>query len=246
MENDFMYMIAVVAAGFAVNFSLRALPFVLFAGRRRDLPRWVGSLGAYVSPVIIACLIVYSYSGLQWRTAWPYLAGLLTVALQLARRNSLVSIVAGTALYMCLVNCGCVSVPSDRLESSAAHPFLRVTQRGIKFRDEYVTPAMVPRLLEKNDVPRDRTLHVLVDGDFDDQQALWVFKHNYLDKAGYTKSVMIHERHGTSGDARAKPDDNGVVVPYHKKFQTPKRGPGFSTAGRQQSQQGKQVRKTAR
>ena len=106
MGNEILYMLGIVAVGFAVNFGLRALPFALFAGRRCELPAWVKGLGAVVSPVIIFGLIVYSYSGLEWKAASPYIAGALTVALQLWRRNSLLSIVVGTITYMCLVDLG--------------------------------------------------------------------------------------------------------------------------------------------
>ena len=104
MADEVLYMSGVVAVGFAVNFALRALPFALFAGRRCELPTWVKGLGSIVSPVIICGLIIYSYSGLEWRQASPYVAGVLTVALQIWLRNSLMSIVAGTIAYMCLIN----------------------------------------------------------------------------------------------------------------------------------------------
>jgi len=214
MKSEILYMLCVVAAVFAANYALRALPFVAFGGRGRELPRWVSSLGAYVSPVIIAALIVYSYVGLKWRTPWPYIAGALTVGLQLWRRNPLMSIVAGTFLYMSLLSCGCVSVPSDNLKSTVAHPLVRVTRFGIKFQDKLVTPEESVKLLVKHGVPKDHTLHVLVDDDFDNQRILWVFKHNYLDRAGYTKSVWIHERRGESGKSDIKPPDGGVTIPY--------------------------------
>lgn len=105
MTEEVLYMLGIVAAGFAVNYSLRALPFVLFSAGGRNPPRWVERFGSLVSPVIIAALVVYSYSGLAWRTPAPYLAGAATIALQLWRRNPLVSIVAGTALYMLLLSC---------------------------------------------------------------------------------------------------------------------------------------------
>lgn len=103
MGSEAGYMLGVVAAGFAVNFGLRALPFVLFGGRGRELPKAVERLGAFVSPVIIACLIVYSYASLEWRTAAPYLAGLVTIALELRKRNPLLAIIAGTLVYMILL-----------------------------------------------------------------------------------------------------------------------------------------------
>ena len=105
MENDILYMSGIVAAGFLVNFALRALPFLFFGARRGPLPKWVERFGAFVSPVIIAGLIVYSFAGVEWRTSSPYVAAAITVGLQVWRRNPLLSIVAGTAAYMVLVRC---------------------------------------------------------------------------------------------------------------------------------------------
>lgn len=68
MSEEILYMSGVVAVGFAVNFGLRALPFLLFAGRDRKLPPCVERVAAVASPAIIACLVVYSYAGLEWRT----------------------------------------------------------------------------------------------------------------------------------------------------------------------------------
>ena len=200
MENEFLYMLAVVGAGWAVTYAMRALPFILFARRGRELPGWVSRFGSFISPVVIAALIVYSYSGLQWRTPWPYLAGALTVALQLWRGNPLVSIAAGTALYMALVSCcGCASAPREReLVDDASHPLIRFTNHGMKFRDRYVTPEEAVRLLEKNKVPKDATIHMLVDEDFAQPRATWVFQHNYLGKAGYRKAIVVHARRAES------------------------------------------------
>ena len=107
MREEIIYMCGIVAGGFAVNFGLRALPFVLFGGRNRAIPAWIDRASGFVSPVIIAALVVYSFAGLMWRTPWPYVAGAVAVVLQLWRKNPLVSIVAGTAVYMVLLNvCG--------------------------------------------------------------------------------------------------------------------------------------------
>ena len=98
-----LYLLSAVIIGWSVTFTLRALPFILFSRKSRDLPAWAGKLGNLISPVIIAALVIYSYSSLEWRTAAPYAAGALTVALQLWRRNPLASIISGTALYMALL-----------------------------------------------------------------------------------------------------------------------------------------------
>lgn len=103
MGDEIAYMLGVVAAGFAVNFGLRALPFVLFGRKGRLLPKAVEKLGAVISPIIIACLIVYSYASLGWRTAAPYVAGFVTIALELWKKNPLLAIIAGTLVYMALL-----------------------------------------------------------------------------------------------------------------------------------------------
>ena len=104
MRDEIWYMIGIVAAGFVVNFGLRALPFILFGGKDRTIPAWIDRVSGFISPVIIAALVVYSFAGLAWRTPWPYVAGVLSVVLQLWKRNPLLSIIAGTVIYMLLLN----------------------------------------------------------------------------------------------------------------------------------------------
>ena len=105
MRNEILYMIGIVAVGFVVNFGLRALPFILFGGKDRTIPSWIDRVSGFISPVIIAALVVYSFAGLAWRTPWPYVAGAVTVGLHVWKRNPLVSIIVGTALYMLLLDC---------------------------------------------------------------------------------------------------------------------------------------------
>ena len=97
-------MSGIVAAGFVVNFGLRALPFILFGGKDRKIPAWIDRVSGFISPVIIAALVVYSFAGSAWRTPWPYVAGIVTVALQVWKCNPLLSIVVGTVVYMLLLN----------------------------------------------------------------------------------------------------------------------------------------------
>lgn len=94
--------LGIFAVSWAVIYLLRALPFIICARSGGDRP-WLKAAEKWLSPVVIAILIVYSYAGLEWRTPWPYLAGVLVVALQLITKNGLLSIFAGTALYMILV-----------------------------------------------------------------------------------------------------------------------------------------------
>ncbi len=204
MEREILYMLGIVSVGFAVNYSLRALPFILFSGKDRELPPWIERFGKIVSPVIIAALIVYSYSGLEWYTLWPYLAGVLTIGLQVWKRNALVSIVAGTALYMLLLaNCGCASTP-DGLQFDAQHPAVSVSQSGVRFCDRPVRPEEVPDILEDYDIPKTRTIHIALDPNLKDlTQARTLM--GYLGRAGYSRPVLVTQRHGESFATGKKP-----------------------------------------
>lgn len=236
MENEFLYMSAVVAVGWAVTYAMRALPFVLFAGRgEKSLPPAVERFGDLISPVIIACLVVYSYSGLQWRTAWPYLAGALTVGLHVWKGNPLASIIAGTALYMCLVSCGCQTAP-EPLVYDRAHPLIRFSKLGLQFRGEFVSAKKAVELLEKHRVPKDSVIYILVDPDYDyvNDRTMWVFQHNCLGKAGYRRTMLVHERRAETINAQeqAKWPDGGVRGSPTEVLGTSQQGAGRRTTGK--------------
>ena len=198
MAEDVLHTAGIVAVAWAVTFGLRALPFLLFAGRGRDVPPSVERFGSIISPVIIAGLIVYSYSALEWRTAWPYIAGVLVVALQLWRRNALLSIIAGTVLYMCLLSAGCASNDYGDIVLDAAHPSIRYSTRGILIGERYVDPIKVPKILKSYDVPTDRVIHILVD-----EEAEHDLKHarafmGLLAHNGYRRSVLVTKKRAES------------------------------------------------
>ena len=212
MKEEILYMLGIVVVGFSVTYGLRALPFLLFAGRDRELPPWVERFGNVISPIIIACLVVYSYVGLRWKTPYPYLAGAVVVALQVWKRNPLTSIVAGTVLYMCLLSCGCTTARS--LELDAKNPAVRVSLQGVLFDDRFVTAAEVPARLRDYDVPKDRVIHILLDADVRDlRPARLVMAH--LRRAGYTRPVLVTKRHADSfvTDKKPKKGATGVVAP---------------------------------
>lgn len=234
MTDQIVYLAGVIAAAWLVTFLLRSLPFLLFAGKDRELPPSVERIAGYVSPVIIAGLIVYSYYGLytakyfvpakDW--AWPVLAGVLTVGLQLWKGNPLASILSGTVLYMCLIGLtGCTSVPVNTIHSSVAHPLIHITNNGVRYRDKTVMPDDIHKLLEKDHVSKAETLHVLVDPDFTDSRALWVFKNNQLNRYGYSKSIYMYgERQGISASAKEMEARDRAIqernpIHYERQFQ---------------------------
>lgn len=97
---------ALIAVMALVTFLTRALPFLLFDHEKRP-PARILALGRALPPAVMAMLIVYCLREVRFTqlSGWlpPLLAGGVTVALHLWKRNNLLSIFGGTALYMFLV-----------------------------------------------------------------------------------------------------------------------------------------------
>ena len=85
---------------------------------------------------------------------------------------------------------GCMT-SDETISFSYRNPLIRFTNNGLMFRDKYVTPKKAMELMEKHRIPKNVTIHLLVDEDYRDERAMWVFQRNYLARAGYTKSVLI-------------------------------------------------------
>jgi branched-subunit amino acid transport protein AzlD len=84
----------------------RFLPFLLFP-ENREPPAVVLYLGKVLPPAMMGLLVVYCLRSVDLtagsRGLPEFLAVAVTAALQLWKRNSLLSIAVGTALYMVLV-----------------------------------------------------------------------------------------------------------------------------------------------
>jgi branched-subunit amino acid transport protein AzlD len=99
------YVLGAFLAMAAVTLFCRAAPFLFFMKRRP--PAVVDYLQKYIPPMIMTVLVLGSYKGISFARA-PYglpelAAGLVVAALHLWKRNTLLSIFAGTALYMILI-----------------------------------------------------------------------------------------------------------------------------------------------
>ena len=97
---------ALVAVMAAVTILLRFLPFLIFRADR-PIPAYVVYLGHVLPPAIIGMLVVYCLKDTAV-TAAPHglpelIAALSVVGLQVWKRNSLISILSGTVIYMLLV-----------------------------------------------------------------------------------------------------------------------------------------------
>ena len=90
----------------ALTFGLRALPFLLL--NKRVLPKRIEYLGNVFPMAIMATLVVYCLKSIP-ETAWQdnliLLAGVaVTVMVHLWKKSSILSITAGTVVYMALVH----------------------------------------------------------------------------------------------------------------------------------------------
>ncbi|HLV28359.1 MAG TPA: AzlD domain-containing protein [Burkholderiaceae bacterium] len=103
---DKTYLLTVIAAMGAVTFGLRALPFLSAQWLRRSPV--VQHLGRFLPLAIMVLLLVHSAGNSAREHAtgpWPeLLAVALTALLQWRSRNPLLSIVAGTAVYVAMRN----------------------------------------------------------------------------------------------------------------------------------------------
>ncbi len=94
-------LIAVMSLG---TMLLRFLPFLVF---QKETPPYIAYLGRVLPGAIIGMLVIYCLKDVSVLSA-PHglpelIAGACVAGLQAWKRNSLLSILAGTALYMLLV-----------------------------------------------------------------------------------------------------------------------------------------------
>lgn len=89
-----------------VTAALRFLPFLLWGGKYKP-PRFIERLGKVLPFSIMGMLVVYCLKGISFAAPAGFLPELIACVvvsvLYLWRRNTLISIVAGTLCYMLLV-----------------------------------------------------------------------------------------------------------------------------------------------
>lgn len=100
------HSILVIAVIALVTMGLRFLPFFIFGGKRQT-PEAVTYLGRVLPYAIMGMLVIYCFKNVSF-VAKPYglpeiLAGATVVLLHVWKRNTLLSIVTGTIVYMLLI-----------------------------------------------------------------------------------------------------------------------------------------------
>ena len=93
-----------IAAMAIVTMLIRFLPFLVI---RKETPKFVSYLGRVLPPAIIGMLVVYCLKDIT-PAIRPYglpeiIAALCVAAAQIWKRNSLISILSGTVIYMVLI-----------------------------------------------------------------------------------------------------------------------------------------------
>lgn len=97
-------LIAVCAV---VTAALRFIPFIIFGGKRKT-PEFVTYLGKVLPFAIMGMLVVFCLKNVSV-TAYPHglpelIGVLITATVHIIKRNTLLSIISGTVIYIVLVN----------------------------------------------------------------------------------------------------------------------------------------------
>lgn len=100
-----IHSILMVAVVSVVTILLRFIPFILF--RNRETPKYITYLGRVLPYAIMGMLVVYCLKAMSI-VSYPYgipeLCGCLTVIfVHIWKRNTLLSILLGTTIYMICV-----------------------------------------------------------------------------------------------------------------------------------------------
>ena len=101
-----VHAMLIVAVAGIVTIALRFLPFLIFGGDRKT-PAYITYLGKVLPYAIMAMLVVFCLKNVSLVSV-PYglpeiISCVLVVLLHVWKRNTLISIIGGTACYMVLV-----------------------------------------------------------------------------------------------------------------------------------------------
>lgn len=102
--NDPLHSVLIVAVVSLVTIALRCAPFLIFGDKP---PKTVKRLGTVLPYAVMGMLIVYCLKDVSLTNA-PHglpelIAGAVVIGLHLWRKNTLLSILTGTVVYMLLV-----------------------------------------------------------------------------------------------------------------------------------------------
>ena len=101
-----LYTILLVAAASIATILTRVIPFLIF-NERRPMPDTIKKIADSLPPAIIAVLVIYCLKGYVAVINYESLAALIAVVavvlIHLWKKNVLLSIALGTAIYMVII-----------------------------------------------------------------------------------------------------------------------------------------------
>lgn len=105
MNNPYVALLILVMS--LVTIFLRFLPFIIFSGQK-EIPKTILYLGDVLPSAAIGMLVIYCLRDLNF-TVSPYgwktvMASLIVIIAHRMKRNSIISILAGTMAYMLLLS----------------------------------------------------------------------------------------------------------------------------------------------
>lgn len=100
-------MVITIAVVILATVMTRFIPYILFP-EGRVVPKYVRYLGKVLAPAVFGLLVVYCLRNVHFVTSSTHglpeiLACLLVIATFLWKKNMLISMASGTALYMILI-----------------------------------------------------------------------------------------------------------------------------------------------
>ncbi len=91
----------------SITFLTRAIPFLLFDTSKKSPPKIIIYLGTYLPPAIICAIVVFCFKDVPLFQKYfglpEFISAFIVVLLHLWKRNTLISIFFGTAVYMTLL-----------------------------------------------------------------------------------------------------------------------------------------------
>ena len=102
--NELEYLIVVIIVMALSTYFTRLIPFLLFSpGRESSLLNYVAKS---TPPMVMMILVIYMLRDMSYYSfefVYTFIALAVTISFQVYKRNALLSIVAGTAVYMFFV-----------------------------------------------------------------------------------------------------------------------------------------------
>ncbi|HCH28793.1 MAG TPA: branched-chain amino acid transporter AzlD [Ruminococcaceae bacterium] len=99
-----MTTVYIIATMSLTTLVIRFLPFFVF---KKKTPEYITYLGDVLPPAIIGMLVIYCLKDIDFRVKYfgipELIAVAVVIALQVWKRNPLISILSGTVAYMLLI-----------------------------------------------------------------------------------------------------------------------------------------------